>query len=344
MFASNPSPANLSRRPPRRPPGGVTLTLLALLWWWACREVSDRAATGLLGSLAGGVFVPLLASAFLLFLLLLGLLAFDMLRGERSSLRQVTGLPKRPSSKREWLVGAALGWGLTIAAVLPIALRKALYVHTWLAPRAFLAAGIALATLALTTLATEAVFRGYAYRRLETSFGPNRAMILVSGIYGVILSLSTRSFPALLIGFLLGILLTMAWRRTFGLWLGWGLHFAWSAVLAILFGLPLFSGTDFSSVIQAQAQGPRQLTGGGLGPVAAPWTAIVRVGGLVVLFLITREYAWAYTHPTIVAAGHPMDVAPPKAHLAMEQSAPPPPLVQILPTTPQGQSRSEPQQ
>lgn len=201
---------------------------------------------------------------------------------------------------------------------------------------------IALATLGVATLTIETVFRGYAYRRLETSLGPNRAMIVLSAIYAIMVSFSTRSFTSLLVGFLLALLLTMAWRRTFGLWLGWGLHFAWNSALAVLFGLPLFGGTDLSSVIQAQALGSRQLTGGGLGPVASPWTVAVLAGTLLVLFLVTKEYAWAYTHPPIVAAGYPMDVAPPKAHAAMEQSAPPPPLVQILPTTPQGQSRTDP--
>lgn len=130
MFASNPHPLNSSRRLSRRPPGGVTLTILTLIWWWACREVSGRAATGLLGSLAGGMFVPLLAAAFLLFLVLLGFLALDMLRGERASLNTVLGLPKRPTSRREWLLGAAIGWGVVVAAVLPLALRKALYIQT----------------------------------------------------------------------------------------------------------------------------------------------------------------------------------------------------------------------
>ena len=342
MFAPKPNLTSTARRPGRRPPGGVTLTILTLVWWWACREISERAATGLLGSVAGGVLVPLLAAAFLLFLVLLGFIALDMLRGERASLGHLVGLPERATSGREWLLGAAIGWGVVIVAVLPLVLRRALYIQTWLAPRAVLATVIALTTLGLATLTTETVFRGYAYRRLETSLGPNLAMIVLSGVYAFTLGSAVRSLTGLLVGFMLALLLTMAWRRTLGLWLGWGLHFAWSAALAVLFGLPLFSGTDFSSIVQAQAQGPRRLTGSGFGPVAAQWTLVVLVAALIVLFRVTREYAWAYTHPPIVAAGYPMDVAPPKAHTAMEGSAPPPPLVQILPTTPLGQSRNDP--
>ena len=53
---------------------------------------------------------------------------------------------------------------------------------------------------------------------------------------------------------------------------------------------------------------------------------------MVALYRITGEYAWAYTHPPIVAGGYPMDVAPPAAHIAMEAVAPAP-LGQILGAT-----------
>ena len=337
MFASNPNV-----RPIRRPPGGVALTLVTLIWWGACREVADRAATGLLGSLAGGAFVPLLSAIFLLFLVILGFLAADMLRWQRSPVRGLLALPKRGTATREWLLGAAIGWGIVVLAVLPLVLRRALYVQTWVAPQAFLAALIALTTVVVTTLTTEAVFRGYAFRRLESAIGPNRATVLLSAAYAVIVSFSQGSITALLIAFLFALLLTSAWRRTHALWLGWGLHFAWNAALGVLFGLPLFGGTELSNVVQAQAQGPAGLTGRGLGPIAAPWTVLVLLGAIAFLIWVTRDLAWAYTHPPIVAAGYAVTVAPPAAHTAMETAAAPPPLVQILPNTPQGASRTDP--
>ena len=337
MFASNP---NL--RPSRRPPGGVALTLVTLIWWGACREVAERAATGLLGSVLGGSFVPLLAAVFLLFLVVLGFVAMDMLRGQRASLRSLLALPTRATSSREWLIGAAIGWGAVIVAILPLVLRRAFYVQTWFAPRGVLAAFLSLATLALATLTLEAVFRGYAFRRLESSLGSNRATVLLSAAYALIVSFSLGSLMPLVISFLFAVLLTSAWRRTHALWLGWGLHFAWNAALGVLFGLPLFGGTELSNVIQAQARGPRGLTGGGLGPISAPWTVAVMLGATLILVLVTRDFAWAYTHPPIIAAGYPMTVPAPAEHVAMETSAPSPPLVQILPSTPQGGTRIDP--
>jgi hypothetical protein len=52
-----------------------------------------------------------------------------------------------------------------------------------------------------------------------------------------------------------------------------------------------------------------------------------------VLYSLTRDLAWEYTQPVIVAAGYPMDVAPPAEHIKMEQATAPA-LVQILATTP----------
>jgi len=60
----------------------------------------------------------------------------------------------------------------------------------------------------------------------------------------------------------------------------------------------------------------------------------VLIVGIMVLVRVTRDYAWDYTHRPIVAAGYPMDVAPPKAHTDMEAAAAPQ-LIQIAPTTPQ---------
>jgi hypothetical protein len=59
---------------------------------------------------------------------------------------------------------------------------------------------------------------------------------------------------------------------------------------------------------------------------------------------VTSDWAWSYTHPPIIPAGYDVTVAPPAAHVAMEQAAAnagpvnPGSLVQILPATPQSDS------
>jgi len=137
---------------------------------------------------------------------------------------------------------------------------------------------------------------------------------------------------------LFALLLAMAWLRTHALWLGWGLLFAYRAVTAIVLGLPIAGRSEFGSPTDMYASGPRWLTGGAFGLDAALLTGVVMLGGMIVLYRATRDYAWQYTHPPIVAGGYEVTVAPPAAHVAMEKAAPPPPLVQILPSTPQTRS------
>ena len=341
MFRSSPPPPPLPGLPRRRRTNGALLAILALLWYAACQEVAGRAATGLAGRIVGGAFVPLIESAFLLFLVALGFLLFASLRREHPSLREVLSLPKRASAAREWGLGAAVAWSVAFVAVLPMALAGALHAQLSLDPRSLLAALISLGTIALATLAVEATFRGFAFKRLAEVTGRSTAVLLLSAAYALLTAFALGGW-ALLIAFLFALLLTTGWLRTHALWLSWGLHFAWNAALAVLFGLPLASGTGLSNVMQTQPDGRPTLTGFGLGPIAAPWTALVLLAAIAILVWLTRDLAWNYTHAPIVAAGYPMDVAPPPAHAAMEAVAAPPPLVQILPSTPQDGSRSGP--
>jgi hypothetical protein len=117
--------------------------------------------------------------------------------------------------------------------------------------------------------------------------------------------------------------------------------------MGILFGLPISGINDFASIVQTRAFGRLWLTGGDYGPEGAAITVIVLLIGIVILVRVTRDYAWHYTYVPIVAAGYPMEAAPPAAHVAMEQMAEharpaaPVTLVQILPSTPQTRSVSD---
>jgi hypothetical protein len=198
-------------------------------------------------------------------------------------------------------------------------------------------------------LAEEVAFRGYAFRRLIEGIGPVAATIVLSLLFGLGHVLNPgATWASTLVTILAGVLLSIAWLRTHGLWLGWGLHFAWNASMGILFGLPVSGITDFSSIVQTRAFGRLWLTGGDYGPEAAAFTVIVLLIGIVVLVRATRDYAWHYTYVPIVAAGYPMEPAPPAAHAAAvqqqeqmaQQTSPAAPvtLVQILPATPQTRS------
>ncbi len=321
------------------------LFLTSAAWFLAADTVAAHAARGLSERFGLDAARPLLTWAFLLFLLAVGFSILQAIAKRGSSLREVLGLPKRPTAGSEWVLGAALGWGLVVLAVLPMAVAGTLHVQFWTQPRAFGLLLLNLVTLAVAALAEEVAFRGYSYRRLIEATGPVAATILMSLLFGLGHVLNPgATWASTLVTILAGVLLSVAWLRTHGLWLGWGLHFAWNASMGILFGLPVSGITDFASIVQTRAFGRLWLTGGDYGPEGAGITVIVLLIGIAVLVRVTRNYAWHYTYVPIVAAGYPMEPPPPAAHVAMEQmaeqtqAAAPVTLVQILPSTPQTRS------
>ena len=322
----------------------LALFLTSAAWFIAADTVAAHAARGLAERFALDAARPLLTWTFLLFLLAVGFSILQGIAKRQSSVREVLGLPKRLTAAREWKLGAALGWGLVVLAVLPMALAGTLRVQFWNSPRAFGLLLLNLVTLAVAALAEEVAFRGYSYRRLIDATGPVAATTIMSVLFGVGHALNPgATMASTLVTILAGVLLSVAWLRTRGLWLGWGLHFAWNASMGILFGLPISGITEFSSVVQTRAFGAPWLTGGDYGPEGAGFTVIVLLIGIGILVRETRDYAWHYTYVPIVAAGYPLDAPPPAAHVAMQQqeqmaqqTRPPTPvtLVQILPAAP----------
>ena len=312
----------------------LALFFVGCLWLFA----STRAAA----FLAQGVFFfgnfPDIASLTEHLLLLLFLLAgFSLLSWtaiRNGNLRVVNALPRRTTSGQEWLRGAALGWAMLLVAVLPIMLAGDLHPGFWLQPHAWMLAAISLVTLAISTLTLEVAFRGFLFTRLIAAIHPVAATALMATLYAIVFSYrDNANFWSMLVTLLMGILLSIAYLRTHALWLGWGLHFAWSATTALVFGLPVAGNLAFSGVIATNVSGRDWFTGGAYGPEGALLTLFIVLAAIPVLYRITRDYAWEYTHPPIIAAGYPMDIAPPAAHTAMEAAAAPAPLVQILSTT-----------
>jgi membrane protease YdiL (CAAX protease family) len=315
------------------------LFLTGGFWALAARTAADHAASGIAIQFQLGLYESLLAAAFLLFLLLVGFCSISWIATRTATLRGVNALPSRPTARREWEMGAALGWGLLVLAILPMVLARDLHPAFWFQPRALGLMLISLLTLLVLTLAQEVAFRGYLFGRLVRAIGPTMATLLMSGIAAAIAAFHPRSTQlSVFVTFLMGILLSLAYLRTHALWLSWGLHFAWSACAGVLFGLPVRGLTAYSTVVDTTAYGPDWITGGLYGPDGAFFTAVVVLVGMAVLYNLTRDLAWTYTQPIIVAAGYPMDVAPPAEHTKMEQAAKPAPLVQILSTTPTSSS------
>lgn len=313
----------------------LALVLSGVLWIIAAGSIAARAAQGIANRLYIPSFDELLQQVIFVFLLLWGFAAISRITTRTGNLRSTNALPKRPTSAQEWQRGAALGWGMLLVALLPMMLTGTLHPEfSFVLPNWGLTL-LSIATIAVATLALELTFRGLLFARLIDAIGPGTATVFLSLAYAILSSQRPNATGlSIIVTFSLGILYSMAYLRTRALWLGWGLHFAWNASMAVLFGLPIAGYTTYSNLIFTSVTGPDRLTGGAYGPEGAFLTIFVVLVALFVLHRITRNYAWEFTHIPIVAAGYPMDVAPPPAHTAMETAAATPkPLVQILGTT-----------
>ncbi len=212
----------------------------AVAWSISSSLLSASSARGITNRFNIDIARPLLAALFFLFLLAVGFSLLQTIARRPASARSVLGLPKRPTSGREWLLGAAIGWGMVVLAVLPLALTGSLHVAFWTDPSAVRLIFFNLAAIAAASLAEEVVFRGYPFRLLIEAIGPVGATFGMSLLFGLARALqhgATRT--AIFIAMLSGVVFSVAWLRTHGLWLAWGMRFAWIASMGILFGLPV---------------------------------------------------------------------------------------------------------
>jgi membrane protease YdiL (CAAX protease family) len=318
------------------------LFLAAISWFYCARGLAQSAASGLAFRFDLADEQPLMQALFLLFLAVSGFALLRVLERRKAPLRLALGLPLRPTSGEEWATGAAIGWGLAIASILPMFMARALSVQMWTAPRAFLLLGLSLLTLGAGTLAHALGIYGYGFQRLIEATGPVRATLVLVALAAIHAGLTPTAYGTpdatrILVEMLATLLLCLCWCRTHGLWLGWGLHFAWAASTGALFGLPLGGDTSFSSVVDMRAVGRVWLTGGDYGPAAATFSIFLLLAVIPVVVRVTSDYAWNYTHPPIIPGGYDVTIPPPAAHTAMERAAQPvnpASLVQILPAAP----------
>jgi hypothetical protein len=318
------------------------LFFAAVIWYHVARAIATSAANGITVRFFGlSDFQPLLQAILLLFLAVVGIAVLRGTERRGRPLRDALGLPARASACEEWAAGVAVGWGLAVASVLPMVLGRALNIQFWDAPRAWFLFVLSLLVLASLTLAHTAVIFGYALPRLIDAIGPVRATLVLIALVAVHAAFvpvpyGTPQGTRLLVEMLGALLLCLCWMRTHAAWLAWGLHFAWAASTATLFGLPLAGDISFGSIVDTRAVGPTWLTGGAYGPAAAAFSIVVLIVAIPVLARVTDDYAWEYTRAPIVSGGYDVTIAPPAAHLAMEkaaesaQSA----LVQIQPLAP----------
>jgi hypothetical protein len=165
------------------------------------------------------------------------------------------------------------------------------------------------AFFALAALAEEVAFRGYGFQRFTRAVGPLGAAFGYAAFYAIVQAFvpgSSHSSIAVSVAF--SLLLSTAYLRTKGLWVSWGINFAWKASRALLFGLAISGDYSHSPVIEGNPMGPFWLTGGGYG-LDGSWVAfIVLLAALPVLHRLTRELDYQYNVPEVESAGVPLNL------------------------------------
>ena len=322
-----PSPGLADRQ--SRPRSLDFALFVATILWYQCAQALSASAGGVLGmNFDLGDWLPLIEAALLLLLLVCGLALLRRIEHRLAPLRITLGLPRRATARAEWGTGAAIGWGIAVASVFPMALGRTLNTQLWMAPRAFQLLCIGLLTLAITTLAHALAIYGYGFQRLIDATGPVRATLIVvvlTAIHAAYIASpnGTPDGTRMLVALLMALLLALCWLRSNGLWLVWGLSFAWAASTGVLFGLPVNGEIGYGSMVDTRAIGPAWLTGGDYGPAAALLTIFIFLAAIPILVRVTDDYAWKYTHPPLIPGGYDVTIAPPAAHVAMEQAAAP---------------------
>jgi hypothetical protein len=318
---------------------------VAALYFALAKEIAYMAANGL----SSGVWFEFVDRAILLFLLIVGFSALGYVGQRQQQPLKEMGLIFRCGWRGEFAVGSAIGWAGTTACALLIALFGGMVVTFYTGMQQFALLPLDLAVLLTASLVEEVAFRGYPFQRLIEATNPFLATLIISILYAAARTGNPGSNAAsFLFTMLAGWLLSIAYLHTRALWVGWGIHFAWNASLAVLFGLPLSGLTQFSPVISTTALGPAWLSGFDYGPEGSAVGIVLILALIPVLIKATHDLKHRYAQPVIVPGGIPVDLDAVSRRQHEEAMGPPqaaaPQIVQIAGIQPQAKEQqvSEP--
>ena len=169
---------------------------------------------------------------------------------------------------RDYLLGVGIGWALVSLIFAVEGLLGYLEVQ-WVALSSSLMAqvfGFSLLYFIIQSAFEEVFFRGYLFQTLIEGTNALVAVVIFSAIFGLLHMLNPN---ALWLGgvntIIAGIMFSLGYLRTRGLWLCSGLHFGWNYFLGSIYGLPVSGGIP-SSLLSVKVQGPLLITGGDYGP------------------------------------------------------------------------------
>ena len=184
----------------------------AVLYFFMARSLAWHGAQGL----ASDVWAPLVEQGMLAFLLVLGYAGFGFWFNGQLEPVKAQGLPLRAGWSREAGMGLAVGWGLAVVCVLPLAVAGGIAIGLHLQGAAF---GWLLADamfFGLMTLAEEVAFRGYAFQRFADAVGPLGASLGFAAYYAIVQAMTPgANHASVAVSVALSLVLSMAYVMIF---------------------------------------------------------------------------------------------------------------------------------
>jgi uncharacterized protein len=262
------------------------------IWAFAISGVFSFAAffiSGVVAEAIAGNRSLLLEVIFraLLAMLLLGLYVWLLTVGDGVHRQRIAalGLPRVRGALRQFVIGCAVGFGLTVLAVAPIAISGDLSLHLRVGLHILLRAAAVLFVLLVGALAEELIFRGYPFQHLVEGIGAAGAIAVFAILFGAVhLSNPGANLWGLINTILIGVLLSIAYLRTRALWLPWGIHLGWNLTLGFLLGMPVSGLRIFNVVVRTDVTGPKWATGGGYGVEASVTGAVIALLGTLIIW------------------------------------------------------------
>lgn len=151
----------------------------------------------------------------------------------------------------------------------------------------------AMLAMAVTSSVTEeTLFRGIAFRHLETMLGSWAALAITSAFFGAahLMNPNATGFAALAIALEAGILLGGAYMLTRRLWAAIGIHAAWNFTQGWVFSVPVSGGAAPLGLFASRRIGPDWLTGGDFGLEASAVAMVAAtLAGVVLVFMAVRR-------------------------------------------------------
>ena len=200
------------------------------------------------------------------------------------------GLPLDGGTAGELFRGTAVGVALMAVAVAVLAVAGWV---SWALEPSFAGFGWAFVEFAafflVAAFGEELLVRGYPFQVLAEGVGGAAAIAITSVVFSLLHGLNPEVGTMALVNLgLAGVLMGVAYWKTYSLWFATGVHFGWNWTMSFAADLPVSGLPMDTPGIEAAVSGPRLWTGGPFGPEAGLVVTGVTVAGIAWLLWTDR--------------------------------------------------------